>query len=229
MLELPRQPERVAFVFCVQGLQFQPRRPLLDFGSSLVSPGLRRQVSPRIFLAHGPLRYRDDAEISSRPAPPPDRLGDLAHVVRNLRNQDHIGPAGNPCAQGQPASPMAHYLRHHDTMMAVRGAVQPVNRLRRNSQCSVETERGIGHRHVVINRLGQRQHSQALLPAAAQAHQPIQPVLLVVLNDCLGHVPHSAFDFHPVRFVAAGSQDGSAHGQNPGQRLLFEADAPVLG
>ena len=47
---------------------------------------------------------------------------------------------------------MAHDFRDDDAMMAVRRAVQPVNRLGRDVERGGKTKSGIGHcRHVIIN------------------------------------------------------------------------------
>ena len=93
----------------------------------------------------------------------PDGLGDHADVVGDFRDQDHVRAAGDARAQRQPAGPVAHDLGHDDPVMAVGGAVQPVNGLGRDSQRGVEPEGGIGQGDVVVYGFGQGQHVQAVL------------------------------------------------------------------
>ncbi len=106
-------------------------------------------------------------------------------IVRNFRNQDHVRAAGNARAQRQPAGAMAHDFRNDDPMMAVRRAVQTVNRLRRDSQRGVEANRRVGQRNIVVNRLGQRDDVESPLhepqrvlvrAAAADANQRVELV-----------------------------------------------------
>ena len=120
------------------------------------------------------------------PAAPLDGLGDFFHVVGNFGNQNHVRAARDARAQRQPAGAMAHDLRDDDAMMAVRRAVQPVDRLGRDVERGGKAEGGIGHRHVVVNRLGQRDDVEAgfeqaqrvlLRAAAAEADEASSPYL----------------------------------------------------
>ena len=79
--------------------------------------------------------------------------GDLAHVVGNFRNQNHIRAAGDPGAQRQPAGAVAHDLGHDDAVMAVGGAVQPVDGFGGDPERGVEPERRVGQGHVVVDGL----------------------------------------------------------------------------
>src|SRR5262249_36173068 len=155
----------------------------------------------------------NDAEICAALTPPPDRLCDGSNVVGNLRKEDYIGATGDPRSQRKPPGPMPHNFCHDDAMMAVSGAVQAVNCVGGNSQRRVKTECGIGHRHVVVDRLWQsddvkaelcKPESISLRSSTSQTDQRIKIVLFVILEDRLGHVPHATVDFHPVRFIAAG-------------------------
>ena len=121
-----------------------------------------------------------------------DRLGDVVHVVGNFGDQDHVGAAGDARAQRQPAGAVAHDLDHDDAVVAVRRAVQAVDRLGGDAQRGVEAEGDVGHRHVVVDGLGQRDDVEALLhqaagvllrAAAAQADQRVEVVFAVVVDD----------------------------------------------
>ena len=120
----------------------------------------------RVVHAHRALGHGDDAEIRPVPAAAFDGLGDFFHVVGNFGNQNHVRAARDARAQREPARAVPHDFGDDDAMMAVRRAVQPVNRLGRDVQRGGETEGRIRHRHVVVNRLGQRDDVQSGLMQA---------------------------------------------------------------
>ena len=185
-----------------------------------------------VFPAHRPFGHRHDAEIAALLAPAPDGFRDLAHLIGNLRQQNDIRSAGDARAQREPARAVSHDFGHHDAVVAVGGAVEPVDGFGGNPQRRVKADRGVGHRHIIVNRLGQRQDAQSLLgqperillcAAAAQAHQRVEAQLFAVLEDDLGHVARPPVDFHPMRLVAARPEDRPADGENAGQRRSFPA------
>jgi hypothetical protein len=49
------------------------------------------------------------------------------HIVGNFGDDDHICPAGNARAQRQPAGIASHDFDQDDAVVAVGGAVQPVD------------------------------------------------------------------------------------------------------
>ena len=100
------------------------------------------------------------------PAALPDRLGDGLDVVGDLGDQDDVGAAGDAGAERQPAGVVAHDLDHDDAVMAVRGAVQAVDRVGRDPERGVEAEGDVGALDVVVDRLGQGDDVQALLDQA---------------------------------------------------------------
>jgi len=58
---------------------------------------------------------------------------------------------------------MSHNLRHDDAVMAVGGAVQAINGVGGDAQGCGITKRGIGHGHIVVDGLGQRDDVNASL------------------------------------------------------------------
>ena len=132
---------------------------------------------------------------------------------------------------------MAHDFRNDDAVMAVRGAVQPVNRLGGDAECSIEANRCIGERDVVVNRLGQRDDVQTFFnqaqrvlvrAAAADADQRFEFVPLVVRHDRVGHVAHLAVKLHAMRLVAARAENRAADGENAREGPLVQAHAQIL-
>ena len=109
----------------------------------------------RLLARHRALGHGDDAEAAAGPAALADRLGDRLDVVGDLGDQDHVGAARDAGAERQPAGVVAHHLDHDDAVMAVRRAVQPVDRVGRDPERGVEAEGDVGHGDVVVDRLGQ--------------------------------------------------------------------------
>ena len=109
----------------------------------------------RVVGRHGPFGHHDDAEALSSPSAVADGLGDALGIVRDFGNEDHVGPAGDARAQGQPAGPMAHDLDHDDPIVAGGRGMEPVDRLGGDAQGRVETEGDVGPRDVVVDGLGQ--------------------------------------------------------------------------
>jgi hypothetical protein len=171
------------------------------------------------------------------PAAAADGFGDFFNVVGNFGNQNHVRAAGDARAQRQPARAMPHDFRDDDAMMAVRRAVQPVNRLGRNVQRGGETKGRIGHRHVVVNGLGQRDDVEAgLMKGAARffacRRRPGRPAhrarICVIFDDDIGHVARATVNQHAVRLVAAGAENRAADGEDAGERGLVELQPPVF-
>ena len=63
-----------------------------------------------------------------------------ASVVGDLRNQDDVGAASDAGAEREPAGIVAHNLDNDDAVVAVRRAVQPVDRVGRDTERRIEAE-----------------------------------------------------------------------------------------
>ena len=151
----------------------------------MLAPFHRGGNGESIVPGQGAFRNGDDAEIVAVFPSPVAGLRDLAHIIRNLRKQNRVRPAGNSGAQGQPAGPMPHDFGDDDAVMAVRRAVQPVNRFGGNAECGVEANRRVGAGDVVINGLGEGDDVEAIpdqaqrvfvRATAADADEGVQPV-----------------------------------------------------
>jgi hypothetical protein len=106
-----------------------------------------------------------------------------------------------------------------------------------DAQCGIEAERHVGAEDVVVDGLGQGHHVEPLLvqaervllrAAAAKADEGVEVVVLVALDDDVGHVQRLAAHQHPVGLVTAGAEDGAAHGQDARELRLVEVDAALL-
>jgi len=167
-----------------------------------------------------------------------DLVRDRVHRVRNLGQQNDVRPTRDTSAQGQPAGSVPHDLGEDDAVVGVRRRVQAVHSLSGDLQGRGETEGGVGVDDVVVNGLGQVDDVETRIheafgvlrsPSPAEADQGVDPVLLAVLHDGGHHVPGLAVHHHPMHLVPAGSQHGSAGGEDPGQGSGVELSEAVLG
>ena len=148
------QAPRVAGVLRVEIMQFR-----LDAHAVLVGPG---QPFPggclgkgrRVTLGKRALGDRDDAEVRGALGAAPDRGCDNLRIVGYLGNQDDIRPAADARPEGEPPCAMAHDLGDDDAVVAVRRAVQPVERLGGDPEGGVKADRRIREGDVVVIVLG---------------------------------------------------------------------------
>ena len=91
-----------------------------------------------------------------------DHPADLVDVERDLGDQDHIGAAGDAGVKRDPACVPTHHLDHEDSVVALCGCVQTVDRLARDVQGGVEAERHIGRAEIVVDRLRHSDHMQTV-------------------------------------------------------------------
>jgi len=132
---------------------------------------------------------------------------------------------------------MPHDFRNNDAVVAVRGAVQPVNRIGGDVKCRGKAESVIRHRHVVVNRLGQRDDVETgfvkaqgtfLRATAAEANERVKAVTSIIFDDDIGHVVNASVNRHAMRLVATCAENGSANGENAGECGFIELQAPVF-
>ena len=152
----------------------------------------------------------------------PDQPADLVDVERDLGDQDHVGAAGHPRVQRDPAGGAAHHLDDQDPVVALGGRVQPVDRLGGDVQRGVEPERHIGGAEIVVDRLRHADHVDAVAVEpvgdaervlAADRDQPVESRSRSVCADPL----HAVLALVRVRPRAA--EDRPAARQDPARRL----------
>ena len=141
--------------------------PALDLlAEPLADAALREQPVPELVdlaLVLGArqlaaLADDDDREVLAARVPPLDLVAHLVEVDRPLRDQDHVGAAGDAAVHGDPAGVAAHHLDDHDAVVRLGGRVQPVDRLGADRDRGVEAERVVGAREVVVDRLRDPDH-----------------------------------------------------------------------
>ena len=88
---------------------------------------------------------------------------DLLDVERALRDEDHVGAAGEARVQRDPARVAAHHLDDQRPVMALGRGVQPVDRLHGDVHRRIEAEGEVGRAEVVVDRLGHPDDGNALL------------------------------------------------------------------
>ncbi len=84
-----------------------PIPPRRSWPNSSVSPATVSIVPSR---GHGALGHDDDREVAPARVAAPDQAADLVDVERPLGDQDHVGAAGDPGVQRDPARVAAHHL-----------------------------------------------------------------------------------------------------------------------
>jgi hypothetical protein len=82
---------------------------------------------------------------------------------RDLGDEHHLGAAGEPGGQRDPAGVASHDLAEHDAIVALRGGVEAIQRLGRDLDRGLEAEGVIGGGEVVVNGLGHADHARAAL------------------------------------------------------------------
>ena len=175
--------------------------------------------------------------LKLRPAAP--ALVDLgAHRlerIRDLRDQDDVGAAGDPGGERDVAGIAAHDLEHHDPAVARGGDVQPVDRFGRDLDRGAEADRPLGVAEIVVDGLGNAdqapvgklgqpaQDRQAAV--AADADQGIEPEVVIAGGDLGRAVDRARWARVGERIAAIGGPEQSAaHGQDAGHGIRGERD-----
>ena len=85
------------------------------------------------------------------------------NIIGNLRNQDNIRAAGNSRMEREPAHLMSHDLYDKYPAMGRGGCMDTVDGVRRNVYRALEAKGHIRSPKIVVDRLGESDHIQALL------------------------------------------------------------------
>ena len=121
-------------------------------------------------------------------------VADVLERPGNLGNQNHVAAAGDARVQRDPAGVAAHHFQHHDPLVAGGRGVQPIEGVGRAGHGAVEAERERRGRQVVVDRLGDADHGDAVFvellgdgqrAVAADANQAREAQLLDRRGDAL--------------------------------------------
>ena len=235
LLQFMREVQRVAHVILVERFQARGRLFALAFGLGVFLLANKRLDRLRFRAGHGALGDGHDAEPPAALGAAADRVGHDLHRIGDLRNQDHIRAAGDSGPQRQPSGTVAHRLHDDDPVVAGGGGVEAVDRLCGDLQCGVEAEGDVRAKmslSIVLGKVTTLRPSSArrmaffCVPSSADADHRAETVPLVGGDRRRDHVLGLVADGHLVRLVAAGSQDGAAVGQDPGEgwdrRLMLD-------
>ncbi len=80
----------------------------------------------------------------------------------DLRDQDHIRPAGHAGMQGDETGIPPHQLQQHHPVVRFRGGVQLIQRVGGGSNRGIETKGAFRPADIVIDRLRHAHHRNAL-------------------------------------------------------------------
>ena len=151
---------------------------------------------------------------------------------RLLGDQDHVGAAGDPGVERDPADVPAHHLDDHDAVVRLGRRVQAVDRLGRDRDGGVEAERVVGAVEVVVDRLRDADDGEVVLLVelrgdaervlAADRDERVEPFAL----EGREHLLDTALDL--VRVRPRRAEDRPAARQDPGDLAPAERlDDPV--
>ena len=108
----------------------------------------------------------DDREVAPARVAAADQAAHLVDVERPLGDQDHVGAAGEPGVERDPARVAAHHLDDHHAVVALGRRVQAVDRVGGDLHGGVEAEGHVGAAEVVVDRL---RHARAPAGRARRA------------------------------------------------------------
>ena len=91
--------------------------------------------------------------MPARPAAGGDFLAHLLDVVRNFRDENHVGRAGESGVQRDEPRVAAHHLENDHAIVALGRGVELVDRFERGVHRGVEAEGRDRSAHIVVDRL----------------------------------------------------------------------------
>src|SRR5262249_31838377 len=97
------------------------------------------------------LSNHNDAEVAAAIMSHSDFCGYFIHVEGLLRNQDHVGTAGDAAVDSDPASIATHDFNHHDAVVGLGRSVYPIDGLGDDVDGGVEAESEVGAAEVVVD------------------------------------------------------------------------------
>src|SRR5262245_1692387 len=95
--------------------------------------------------------HHHNAELSSTCQAVFHLFADLAEIIWNFRNQDHIRSSCESGMDCDPSRVSSHHFQKHDSMMTFSCSVKAVERFSCCVYSGVKTERVFGSRNIVIN------------------------------------------------------------------------------
>ncbi len=179
-------------------------------------------------LRLGPLGDHDDRRVLAL-VTALDVVADPLDLELELRDQDHVGPAGDSGVEGDPSGVPAHHLDDQGALVALGGGVETVDCLHRDVDGGVEPEGVVGGAEVVVDRLRDADQLNAPLQERGgdaervltpDRDQSVHPGGREVLED-----PLSA----PVllqRVRSRGAEDGAPAREDPAD--LRDAERPAV-
>ena len=184
------------------------------------------------------LGHDDDREARPVAVAQLDPRAHLLDVERNLGHQHDVGAAGDARVRRDPPGVTSHHLDHHHPVVALGGGVQPVDRVGRDLHRGLETEREVGGRQVVVDRLRDADHGLPVLGErggdaervlAADRDERVDPFAL----ERVVHACHPAVHLARVRprraeDRATAVQEPACVGDRQFAHLAFDDAAPPV-
>src|SRR6266581_1481140 len=221
-------------------LRDRVRHLVTDPAEALV---LRIDERHRPALGRRALRHDDDAEMAALLLTPADLVAYLRDVERDLGDEDDVGRARDSRVQRDPPGVAAHHFDHHHALVALGGRVELVDYFGGRLDGGVEAERRDGPAYVVVDRLGNADHGNALplellrnaqRPVAANRDQGVESQGVKRRDGFVRPIalrPRAVglLDAEPERVAAvARAEDGPAEMRDAPHRVGVERDDAVL-
>ena len=235
-----RAPSRATRSRCARSISRSSRWPMPPSRAWPNSSVARGHELHRALLRHRALGDHDDREVAPARVAPLDQPAHLLDVERPLGDQDHVGAAGQPGVQRDPARVAAHHLDDHHPVVALGGRVQPVDRVGRDLHGGVEAERHVGAAEVVVDRLRHADDRQAVLAVQPRGRARACPRRRSrSARRAAARASFSRIALRPVvaleRVRARRAEDRPAAGQDAARRLdrqllvgVLERPAPAV-
>src|SRR5262249_17081691 len=116
------------------------------------------------------LRDDDDREVLAPLVPAADVVAGFVDRDRLLRDEDHVGAAGDSTHDRDPTRVPPHDFHGHDAVVRLGRGVQTVDRLGRNEDRGVKPERVVGTAEVVVDCLRNPDDGEAVLLVQPARH-----------------------------------------------------------
>ncbi len=156
---------------------------------------------------------------------------DRLELRRKLRDDDHVGAAGQAAHHRDPPGVATHDFDHHHAMMGGGGGVQAIERLDHDPDRGIEADAELGDREVIVDRLWDADHR---VPGVAHSGCDRQRVIATDRDQAVDTTAaKQADDLIDATLLfewvgARGAQDGAAQRQDAAHRgrcQIFEVSS----
>src|SRR3989440_1637262 len=165
-----------------------------------------------------------------------DHAGDLVEIEWNFWNQNNVRPPSDAAMQRDPAGMASHYFAHHDSPVAGRRCMHPIECVHYDSDSRIESECCRSGLEIVVDGLGdadaidasflqllRRDHRTITADNDQRPYLKLIQYLLCACNDVLRHNrPIASTDFGNEMPAIRRADDRAAQRHDPVNALAIE-------